>query len=336
MSKSTIISCCLNAQKFQWSDSVTINPGVMSISTFSVPYSSILARLTAGLDVDVYFSAPEQGTILVHRNIYSEKFKVNQWIKDISYASFHEGDKYITYINKNVERLRDVVYNNQVIGFAALNTLYQYHPTFLGVLTIGGLDADSPNHGNKDFMGYISTSAITAKRDSDHLNLTEVMKEWANEQYKILIKQGLTEKDKFNLPYIVCKYGIDMTDELKIHIYDNNRMLRQDNLKTLLKHLKIKKYKLVLPLSDYDENRISAYVDYERTFKLIHDNEYLFKHEINNEFLNIAESNYNCNILKCIKQKAKSLDYTLKIKIEENKVNLSISGNSKGLIIEIE
>ena len=58
--------------------------------------------------------------------------------------------------------------------------------------------------------------------------------------------------------------------------------------------------------------------------------------EMNSNFLNLAENDNNCNIFKSIKQKAESLGFILKTTIEENKVNLSISGNSKGFIIEIE
>lgn len=335
MNKSTIISCCLNAPKFQWSETMTINPAVMSISTFTVPYSSILARLTAGLDVDVYFSEPEKEYILVHRNIKSKELNINQWIKDMSYAPYHEGDKYITYIDNNIKRLRSVIYNNQIIGFAALNTLYQSHPSFLGAVTIGGLNAKNINNGTEDFMGYISTTAVTAKRDGEQLVLTEIMQEWAKEQYELLVKQGLSNIDRQKLPYIVCKYGINMTDELYIRFCDKNLQINYMNLMDLLTHLKTSKYRLIFPLLDFDENRISTYIDYERTLKLINSNEYLFIPEMNGNFLNLIEDDNNYNIFKCIKQKAKDLGFILKTTTDENKVNLSISGKSKGLIIEI-
>lgn len=336
MSKSTIISCCLNTQKFQWTNFMKINPGVMNISTFSVPYSSILARLTAGLDVDVYFSAPGKEFVLVHRNINSKELNVNQWIKDISYASFHEDNKYITYIDNNIERLRHVIYNNQIIGYAALNTLYQSHPSFLGVLTIGGLDAKNVNNGSEDFIGYISTTAVTAKRDGDQLVLTEMMKGWAKEQYELLVKRGLSNIDRLKLPYIVNKYGINMTNELYVRFFDRNSQIWQTDLEKLLIILKTNKHRLILPLLDYDDNRISTYIDYERTIKLINNKEYLFIPEINSNFLNIKETENDPNIFICIKQKAKSLGFILTTRIEENKVNLSVSGYSKGFIIEIE
>ena len=103
----------------------------------------------------------------------------------------------------------------------------------------------------------------------------------------------------------------------------------------LLTHLKTSKYRLIFPLLDFDENRISTYIDYERTLKLINSNEYLFIPEMNGNFLNLIEDYNNYNIFKCIKQKAKDLGFILKTTTDENKVNLSISGKSKGLIIEI-
>lgn len=336
MSKSTIISCCLNAAKFQWTHSIKINPGVMNISTFTVPYSSILARLTAGLDVDVYFSESGKEDILVHRNIKSEGLNINQWIKDMSYASFHEGNKYTTYIDNNIERLRPVVYNNQIIGFAALNTLYQNYPSFLGVLTIGGLDAKNINNGTEDFMGYISTTAVTAKRDGEQLVLTEIIQEWAKEQYELLVKQGLSDIDRLKLPYIVYKYGINMKDELYIRCCNKSNQIYLMNLVNLLILLKTNKCKLIFPLLDFNENRISTYTDYERTLKLINSNEYLFIPEMNSNFLNLREDDNNNNIFKCIKQKARDLGFILKTTTDENKVNSSISGNNKGFTIEIE
>lgn len=333
MNVSTVISCCLNSEKFQWKDYVEIEPGIMGISKFKVPYLSVLSRLTAGLDVDVFFTEKNKIPKLVHRNINSQQ-NMCEWLKEISYAPYHEGNKYISYIENNYNRVRNIKYNGHIYGAAALNTLYQSHPTYLGLITVGGLDADNYSSGNYDFMGYVLTNPTTAKREGELLSLTKIMSSWANEQYKILLEQGLSDLDRLKLPYIICKYEIDMKDEMYIRFYNKDHSARQANITNVLIHLKKYKHKLILPLSGTDNYRISSYTDFDRTLKMLGDDEYLFIPEMNSNFLDIKET--GVNLFLCLKQKSMELGFNFNSRIDENKVYDTFFKLSGGLIIWID
>lgn len=130
MNISTIIKFSLDDNKVKWEPICKIKPGVMGIPDFEVPYKAVLAKLTAGLDVDVYYSEMGSDYTMIHNNIEAEDLDICQWLIDISYADFHEGTKYVDYIKQNYQRLTKITHNGKMYGFAALNTMYQKYSLY--------------------------------------------------------------------------------------------------------------------------------------------------------------------------------------------------------------
>ena len=180
----------------------------------------------------------------------------------------------------------------------------------------------------------------TAKREGGNLP-SEYKSEWAKEQYDILCGRGLTDEDKLHLPYVIGKYGIDMSDVMKVHVVAKDStgkvVVHCLELSSLLRHMKDNKIKLVLPMSPVSENRIDNLMDFERTFAKIKSDELLFFYENNSNFLNISthDGEFKFNLMRCINEMAQKLSLDIEAVIENNKSVSRIGGNGKALIITI-
>ena len=150
-------------------------------------------------------------------------------------------------LNNNYNRLRYIYHNGQIVGLAALNTLYQHHFSYMSIRTVGGLSTFSSESGMGLYMGYVSTKPETAKRDGKFE--TKILNEWIKEQYDILLQQGLTDSDKLWLPYNLCSFDIDMSDILIVH-FANKFKFFSSNLKSLLSWV-AQGGKLVFAISPY-------------------------------------------------------------------------------------
>lgn len=331
MNVSTIIKVCINPKEVIWENIVKIHSGMSGVKDFNVPFKDILANITAGVDVDVYYNELGNSFGKIHVNIYSKNFDKHQWLIDATYARHHEGQRYLKYIDSNYNRLRYIYQNGQIVGLAALNTLYQRHCSYMSIRTVGGLSTFSSDSGMGLYMGYILTEPDTARRDGKFD--TKILNEWVIEQYNILLQQGLTDSDKLWLPYNLCRFDIDMCDILKIYVIDKSNLLILD-LKSLLSLIAIGA-KLVFAISPYgDDDRIDTYTDRERSITMLSDNEYLFIPCTNSSFLNTKVNDDSCfNIISCIKTVAAKMELKIQFKLIENKTHSGIGGWYKGLVL---
>ena len=331
MNVSTIIKVCINPKEVIWKNIVKVHSGMSGVKDFNVPFKDILANITAGLDVDVYYNelGNSFGKILV--NIYSENFDKHQWLIDATYARHHEGQRYVKYIDINYNRLRYIYFNEQIVGLAALNTLYQRHFSYMSIRTVGGLSTFSGDSGMGLYMGYISTEPETARRDGKFD--TKILNEWVIEQYDILLKQGLTDSDKLWLPYNLCNFDIDMCDILMVYFANKSSLFSAD-LKSLLS-LIAKGANLVFAIAPHgDDDRIDTYTDRERSINMLNENEYLFIPCTNSSFLNTeVKDNSYFNIISCIKAVAAKMELKIQFNLVDNKTHSGIGGRYKGLVL---
>lgn len=336
-SYTTAISFCIDSEKCQWKDKVIIKPGRMGEKEFEVPYSAVLSRLVAGLDVDLYYKEWGGELKKVHTNIDSiidDESEILNWLKKITYAEYHGEDQFTGYIENNHKRLRKVYSDGKFYGIAALNTFWEPVTSYLDVTTIGGLDTFSRSN-DPEFMGCIIAEADTAKRDGNIKNFDKT--DWVNEQYKLLCEEGLSEIDKLRLPYVVGKYGVDMTEVMLIRVIDKNRvyLLGLNELMNLL----LQKKKIILPLSSISQNeRLENYLDYERTRNMLGANELLYVIEQNSNFLNVMENNedFPYNIMECIRCFLQKRGLTLIKSVEDNRAISRFEGKCRAIIISLE
>lgn len=333
MNISTSVKFVIDEKKCKWENQIKIDSHIMGIDSFTVPYAGALSYMTAGLDVDVYFSELGKTQQKIHTDIYSPDFDMVQWLKDITYAEYRNDAKYKDYISNNYTRVRDIWHNGTFYGKAALNTLYNNQFSCFSVTTIGGLSNFNRNNGDDEFLGCIFAEPITAKRDS---SITTVCKtRWAKEQYDILCRQGLTEKDKLHLPYVLGQYGIDMTDIMVVRVVSKECGIISFNLLSLLRFMKDNNKKLVLPLCSFSDSRLEYHLDYERTLQKINSDEVVFFVEKNGNFLNIKDIDHEFpfNIMHCINVAAQKLSLKITLIKQDNKAVSIIAGIGKAIIL---
>lgn len=336
---STKVCFSIDENKCQWNKMMQTQSSIHGEISFEVPYSAILANLTAGLDVDIFYSELGESEKKIHTNIEKMnlgELEIAEWLKDITFARYRSDSRYEEYIDKNYMRVREVIYNGTYYGMAALNTLWHSEVSYFGVRTIGGLSNPSYDDNNEDFLGYLLAEPDTARRTGKVNSIVKA--DWAKEQYSILLQQGLSAEDKLYLPYILGKYGIDMTEEMMICICDKSGKKFQKKLKDLLCDMKVLKKKLILPLSHYlNDKRIDNYLDYERSLKLMSENELLFVVSRNSDFLDIKERNetFSYNIMHCINVIAEKCSLVINSQTEDNKVVSRLFDSCKGLVISV-
>ena len=331
MNVSTIIKVCINPKEVIWNNIVKVHSGISGVKDFNVPFKDVLANITTGLDVDVYYQELGHSFGKVHVNIVSESLDKRQWLIDTTYANHHENQRYVNYINSNYNRLRYIYHNGKIVGLAALNTLYQHHSSYMDIHTVGGLSTFSCSSGMGVYMGYVSTEPETAKRDGKVE--TQILNEWAIEQYHILLQQGLTDNDKLWLPYNLCSFDIDMCDILMVCFANKSNLLFTD-LNSLLS-LIANGAKLVFAISPYgNDDRIDTYTDRERSISMLNDNEYLFIPCTNSGFLNTeVKDNSYFNIISCLKAVAAKMELKIQFNLVDNKTHSEIGGKYKGLVL---
>ncbi len=94
MNISTSIKFRIDEDKFKWSNTFKVKSNIHGTSPFLVPYFSALSYLTAGLDVDVFYSELGGDEKIIHTDIASANFDQKQWLKDITYANYRTDKKY--------------------------------------------------------------------------------------------------------------------------------------------------------------------------------------------------------------------------------------------------
>ena len=335
-SVSTIVSFTIDDNEYIWKPKLEIKPGIHGVDPFTVPYSSVLSNLVASLDVDVYYKEQLGAVQNIHSDINSANFDVKQWLKDITFAPYHDGTLYVDYIDNNYQRVQKVIHNGICYGLAAINTLWQSKCSYFDVTTIGGLSNFSHRSDNGEFLGCMFAEPSTAKRDG--IVSKDVRTEWAKEQYELLLKQGLTETDRIRLPYELGKYGIDMTNDMLVRFVNKRGQLLTSSLLNMVLLSKTQSLKLLFPQSDLSQtNRIENYLDYERTIKFMDQDHLVFFVESNSDFLNTAtlDSVFPCNIMYCLQKAAEKLSLSLTVQIVQNKAFSRLGGKTKSIEVTV-
>lgn len=336
---STRVIFILDDRKCEWQNTFTVEPGVLGVANFDIPYESVIANITAGLDVNVFYSEGGNPEIKIHNNIHCLKMgspEMAEWIKSITLSKARNDKQLLDYIDNNIHRLRKIMVDNQFCGIAALNTLWGSRKPGFDIVTVGGLTSFTCGSTDPEFLGCLISKPITAKREAS--KLIPYSKEWAKEQYDILCEQGLSEQDRIYLPYVLGKYDIDMTDILLIRVYCKRNRYLQGTLKDVLLYMKENNYSLVFPISNLGNyKRVEVNLDTQRTIDCLQENELLFSVEKNSNFLSIENSPYSFkfNIYNCIHSAAEKASLKLSEHWEKRKGISRIEGFCDGLVISV-
>lgn len=303
MDVSTSVRIKIDNTKAQWKPTYPNRPS-WHRERLAVPYSAFIARMTAGLDVDVYYTQTGKKRERVHQNLEAEDFDGLQWLLDITHANYRQNNILAEYIKSNHTRLCDIVHNDKIYGRGLL--AIPYDDEFNRVIVIGGLSDLNRYNDPDSFVGCLFSEPDDAARTANNIDYA-ILKEWAQKQYDLLLQKGLTTDEKLCLPLIFYPYGIDTSDVLHICYYHNG-IEHQCDLPTLIKDMIAQGRQLMIPHSNIniDNSKIIS-----RNSEFIYD--------IYGTWFSDPYDNDDCyNILRCIKIQAEKLGYSVQTTIKEN------------------
>lgn len=211
-------------------------------SNFYVPFTKYLSALCAGLDVSVFYSDINTFETKIHESINSESFNVEQWLKDISFSEYHLKNENISYISTNVNRLKPIIENGQILGLAAINTKLSNVQDFLSIATVGGLAQAVHHRDGEYFIGFIDYSPKSAKREIGNFSGNEqTLIDWATKQKEDLEKLPLGHVEKYVAATALCHFKVDPRSIAQILISVNNQVVfvSVDQLAEISKTVKI-------------------------------------------------------------------------------------------------
>ena len=335
---STEICFCVNQD--EWKDEYVFNPSALNEETFNVPFVAVLKHIVAGIDVDIFYTEFDKEEVCIHRNINDIKEgsrDLAEWLKDITYARYRQNNSFSQYIEANYLRVKKIINDDKIVGLAALNTYWTNEATYFGVTTVGGLATPFYSGDTSDVLGCLIYEPITAKRDIDFASIDK--SEWVREQFEILLGQGLSDLDRLFLPYIVGRYGIDMTEEMVVAVRNKKKedlCLKIDELLSLLDNTR---KKIIFPISRFGNSKmVDGYTDYYQTMLKIEENEFVFVGLRNGSFLDLQEEedSNQYNIIKCLKVVATKMNLKIVLRKEHNKAVSRITGDCDACVLSVE
>lgn len=203
---------------------VIIKTNISGSTDFEVPVKDYLSVICAGLDVNVFYSDYHNSTeYRIHEDINSQEFDVKKWLETISFANYQPNSgEILSYISRNISRLKPIIENGVIHGLAAINT--QYFPTqdYLSVETVGGLASDVHCRNGDKFIGYIDFMPKSARREIDNYAISNnLMEKWGKEQLKELLTLNLTPHERYIAASTLCGLKIDPSNLASIFIRNN-------------------------------------------------------------------------------------------------------------------
>lgn len=182
---------------------------------FKVPFQHYLCAICAGLDVPVYYVELDRMKNKIHESINSSQFNKIEWLTKISFSEFNSDSSSIKkYIIQNIERLKPIVEDTNILGFAAISTRQENQSQdFLSIDTVGGLAANVHHRDGDKFIGFLDYTPKSAKREIDHFSAAEEsIQKWGKEQLTELMNLNLSHVERYIASSSLCHFRIDPID----------------------------------------------------------------------------------------------------------------------------
>lgn len=208
----------------------------MGSTNFYVPFSKYLSALCSGLDVSLYYSENNKSEIKIHEHLESTNFKVQEWLKDISFAEYRNDHDVNNYISQNSHRLRPICENGQLYGLAAISTFVNRNQDFLSISTVGGLANSVHSRDGERYIGFIDYLPNSAKREIGKYAVSEqVINDWAVSQLEELQKTNLNQIECYHASSALCHFKVDPRPiaQILVSINKNQSFMKFENLADL-------------------------------------------------------------------------------------------------------
>lgn len=143
--------------------------------------------------------------------------------------------------------------------------------------------------------------------------------------------------DRVFLPYVVGKYGIDITNDMLISVLEaGNRKVLYYCFKDLIADMAANNRKFIIGLSSIIGNeRAENFLDIDRSAKQLSKDEVLFVPMMNTGFLSIRQEDayFRSNLMCCINKVCKDLELKISSTLENNKIVSHLSGTESAIVL---
>lgn len=202
---------------------VEIKTNRMNAKNFNVPFDKYLSALCSGINTPVDYIDNLGNKTRIHEKFDSSKFDKLQWLKNISFSDYNVNSNSTEYISQNINRLKLIMDNTQLIGFAAISTTPSSEQDFLSISTIGGLAHSVHQRDGDNYIGYIDFTPKSAKRDIGEIACDKkTIKKWAQDQLDELVTLQLNPFESYSAASSLCHFKVDPTQIAKILVIVNN------------------------------------------------------------------------------------------------------------------
>ena len=194
------------------------------------PFWIQLARLTSGLDVEVFYaSSIDPNEIRVHQSIDDPDFDKKKWFQDILYSEYLDNPVIKEYVEENYDKLEMIRMGSKVVGLATLALPPEDICKQSGryrLKTIGGLLSVDESYDGYVYVGFLDFQPNSIKRDtsSEPVSFGKPLTQWAISQKQlILASKPFRSQDSLIsrfLPVLLGQYNVNSYDFAQVYLFD--------------------------------------------------------------------------------------------------------------------
>ncbi|HAT8542816.1 HD domain-containing protein [Vibrio vulnificus] len=209
---STQVKIQIGTEHLNELNNIDIKTNYPRLGKFEVNIAEYISVICAALDVSVSLKVDDTDYGDIHSDIRHEN-NYKSWLERVSFSK-HQPIKTTELIEIYHERLRPIKENGELLGLAAISThLGEPRNDFLNLRTMGGLSTGVHCRRSDTYVGFLDYLPRSAKRDSLIPSASqESIKQWADEQIKLLITKGATPLEFSILAQGLCELNIDPID----------------------------------------------------------------------------------------------------------------------------
>ena len=213
MDVSTRVELVLKPEAVPDPNRIRILCGVADQQDLYVPFTSYVAALVSGIDVNISIQMDGAPTY-VHKRFPPDQEGRAEWLRDLSYVSAGVNQQAATLVDTVAPRLREIRDGNTCYGLAAISTLRGDPCRFLTGKAVGGFAAFRDS--GKSFVGLIDHLPKSARREpGDTTAPRSAVEAWLSEQVDLL-DGHLSPLESILASYSLCYFDYDPIKVLQV------------------------------------------------------------------------------------------------------------------------
>jgi hypothetical protein len=207
---STVVRLKLKDGILPENEVMKLGSGRMGVPDLHPLFLDYLSVIVCGLDVRVTYESRVSRKVTLTEGYLDQSFAEAMLVK-LSLQPFqHNSADCLSYIKNNSSRLRPVLVDGEVHGFAAISTRPDSEQLRLGLRAIGGLATAVQGGYAPEFVGFMNYKPQSARREGFKIDVPEyAMESWYLEQLEILSSSQFGDYERCVVAINACELGFD-------------------------------------------------------------------------------------------------------------------------------